>query len=187
MRALLFILLIGIFTNVSAQHTFRNKQFVFSMKEPPGWIKSYVGAPNYRNEPSYSERIISFNRFTPNHQQSPNPSIDVIVDHFGSNDKRFMKRYLKVSKWGWPGGHVVFEMLKKPAQVLVNGKIAITCTMQGKLSGHGISNPYFIRKTIYYIHIDKHLFKITFTDAGKDETYASLFETIKNSVKIDQI
>lgn len=187
MRVLTLILLLCITGSLSAQHTFRNNQFEFSMKEPPGWVKSYIGEPIYRNDPSYTEKIVSFNRFKPNQEQLANPSIDVIVEHFGSNNSRFMKRYLKVSNWGWPGGHGIFEIVKKPEQVIVNGKMAITCTMQGKITGHGISKPYFVNKTIYYIHMSKHIFKITFTDGGQDETYASLFETIKNSIKIDQL
>ncbi len=186
-RILCFILWVGTFSNASAQYAFRSNQFEFSMKEPPGWIKSYVGEPNFRDDPSYMERIVSFNRFASNYQQGFNPSIDVTVEHFGANNNRFMKRYLKASKWNWPGGHGSYEIIKKPEQVIVNGKTAITCTMQGKLSGHGISNPYFIQKRVYFIHVDKHIFKITFTDAAQTTTYASLFDTLKDSIKINQL
>ncbi len=187
MKILAFMLWIVTFSSASAQYAFRSKQFEFSIKEPPGWIKSYVGEPNFRNDPSYMERIVSFNRVTPNRQQEFNPSIDVTAEHFGANNNRFMKRYLKASKWDWPGGHGNYEIIKKPEQVIVNGKMAITCTMQGKLSGHGISNPYFVRKRVYYIHVDKHIFKVTFTDAGQDNTYTSLFDTLKDSIKIAQL
>jgi hypothetical protein len=187
MKAFAFVFLfIALSTTVNSQPSSRNKQYKFSMKEPSGWIKSYVGEPFFRNDPSYFERIITFQRYNSINRKGLNPTIEVTAQHFGANNTRFMKRFLKPSYWK-NYNHANFKIIKGPEQAIINGKVAITCTVMGKFRGHGvIDTATYTRKTSYYVHVDKHIFKIIFTD-NEHESYPTLFNMLTNSIKIDQL
>lgn len=200
MKSVLFglMLFLGISINTSAQKTFKDDVYGFSMHEPKDWL---IASNEFRlanleklkmNETAKSEAIksnkgslllTSFYKYDAKKYAGLIPIIQINVRTNPTKTFEQFSSAMMQSASGFKNYFPDFKLIKEPSVIEINGTKAVyfigTYTLSSK-SGMVMN----VRSRTYAIPNGEYFFQLNFTDEQGNENDTQLFDELVRSIKI---
>lgn len=200
MKNLLFglMLIAGISINTSAQKTFKDDVYGFSMIEPKDWL---IADNNLRlanlnkielsnetrtkliNESKGQLLLTSYYKYDLKKHAGLIPTIQVNVRNNPTKTFEQFSSAMMQGANGFKNYFTDFKFLKEPEVIEINGVKAVyfigTYTLANSASG-----PMKVRSRTYAIPNGAYFFQLNFTDEQSKEDDTQLFDQLVNSIKV---
>lgn len=181
--ALLLFLFFGLSLTAAAQKIFKDEKYGFSMLEAHDWVKVLNRDPYFNLDKNNGKNIVTFNKYEKGSYLKGNSTINVSVESAPGNIENFIKKMLNPVKWN-EHYYLDYSVVKAPELVQLDGKTAITGTVNFKYNSHSGEGAF--KKKIYYIISDKNLFKVVFIASLADDNDLKLFDELVPTIKISK-